>query len=425
MIVSLLIVAFIAVELVLLFASLKKGQVLHKERFFTRLSELFSLLLLSLTPLVTFSSGWYGLYIFCIGAILLNCFGLVRKKQVGFTKSKMIRRAIASIVLLLVVSFPLFLFPSNKPLPTTGTRKVLTQSYTFTDTSREEYFTEEEDDNRQVSVQFWYPEQTNKSYPLVIFSHGAFGYRMSNFSTYEELAGNGYVVCSIDHTYHSFFTKQADGTHVVGDFAFINEAVQVTNNQIEKEQLYELEKKWMDIRTKDFMFVLDQIKKNAMQASWFTEIDLDHIGAMGHSMGGATAAWAGRNTDSIDAVVVLDGTMMGERTGLNTLYEETYPTPILNFFAEDHYEQAISQDTPYANLVIHENNPLSYQVVIRSSGHLNFTDLPHHSPILASLLGTGKIDAEYCITTYNAMILEFFDHFLKGANSIIPRERLV
>ncbi|MFD3259544.1 hypothetical protein ACE3MQ_13125 [Paenibacillus lentus] len=62
-----------------------------------------------------------------------------------------------------------------------------------------------------MNVQFWYPDNAEGIYPLVVFSHGAFGIKASNASTYRELASHGYVVCSIDHPYHSFYTVADDG----------------------------------------------------------------------------------------------------------------------------------------------------------------------------------------------------------------------
>jgi predicted dienelactone hydrolase len=56
--------------------------------------------------------------------------------------------------------------------------------------------------------------------------------------------------------------------------------------------------------------------------------------------------------------------------------------------------------------------------VIRGSGHLNFTDLPLFSPALARMLGTGQADSRYCIETMNQIVLEFFNHTLKGRAEI-------
>lgn len=65
-------------------------------------------------------------------------------------------------------------------------------------------------------------------FPLVVFSHGANGVRRSNLSTYHKLASHGYVVCSIDHTYHSFFTEQEEGKKILIDPEYLNETLTVS-----------------------------------------------------------------------------------------------------------------------------------------------------------------------------------------------------
>ena len=211
---------------------------------------------------------------------------------------------------------------------------------------------------------------------------------------------------------------------------FLKSAIATENGQITGEELYELERVWMKLRTEDMHFVLDTINEKATDSSTagvFTRIQTDAIGVIGHSMGGATAAAIGRSRKDIDAVIVLDGTMMGE-TGAyvdakESYIETAYPKPILNVFNEDHFIQEQELGNQYSNTYMHQNAENSYQVVVKGSGHLNFTDLPLVSPFLASLLGTGPVDATYCIETTNALVLEFFDAFLKGENQEIARQR--
>jgi predicted dienelactone hydrolase len=66
-------------------------------------------------------------------------------------------------------------------------------------------------------VEFWYPKDAEGTYPLVVFSHGTGSMKTSNTSTSVDLASNGYVVCSIDHPYHSLFTIGSDGKLITID----------------------------------------------------------------------------------------------------------------------------------------------------------------------------------------------------------------
>ena len=49
---------------------------------------------------------------------------------------------------------------------------------------------------------------------------------------------------------------------------------------------------------------------------------------------------------------------------------------------------------------------------------MNYTDLPLFSPFLSSLLGTGSVDAKGCVETMNGVVLQFFDHYLKGVGEL-------
>ena len=145
-------------------------------------------------------------------------------------------------------------------------------------------------------------------YPLVVFSHGAFGYYQSNMSTYTELASHGYIVVALDHPHHSFFTTDTSGAAVIVDTNFINDVMRINDIESE-EEAFMLSHEWLKLRTDDENFVLDTIidaaKSRSLNSAWNTddadtiskvvaEIDIDKIGLFGHSLGGATAVTVGR-----------------------------------------------------------------------------------------------------------------------------------
>ena len=449
---NIIFVALILLELGFVIVSLVKDSNLEKEKSIVRIVLFVSFLILVISPIIDWSFRWVML-----GLLLgIQCFfgtlALVRKKENAkiesrleaeaeskskVKKNKVILAGFGRLLLIGIAVLPAIILPQYDPVKPNGEYSVGTTSYTLTDESRKEAFTVE-DDNRKVTIQFWYPSQseqknnvTEGKFPLVIFSHGAFGYRMSNYSTFEELASHGYIVASIDHTYHAFMTKQEDGKTIIANMEFMNNAMKAQNGELDAKNIYDLQQDWMKLRTADMAFVLDYIKEMATSTksdTVFQRIDLEHIGTLGHSLGGATAAQIGRDDADVDAVIVIDGTMLGEITGFKAGKERVtdvpYPKPIMNMYNESHYEEALKNQEEYANMVAYKNALDSYQVMIKGSGHINFTDLPIISPFLAKLLGTGDVDARYCIETSNELILEFFNRYLKSSDVKIPKERI-
>lgn len=398
-----------------------------KKRHMVRVALLLLLILLALARIVHWDFQWYILYLILFVKAVISIIYFVRRsnqKEKPYRKRYVLMIAIGNLFIILFAVFPAIIFPQYTPIKPTGDYKIRTASYTITDPERKETFSELEE-NRKVTIQFWYPEEENKQYPLLIFSHGAFGFRGSNASTFKNLASNGYVVCSIDHTYHSFYTKQADGKTVIADMKFVNDAMEVQQGAFDEQTTYEMSQEWLKLRLDDMNLVLNQINyniKNNNPEEVYQRINWDKIGVFGHSLGGAASAQMGRDRKDIDAVIVVDGTMLGEEIGYQngeiTLNPDSYPIPLLNIYAEDHYQEAIKVAEQYANLVATENAVDARQVVIKDAGHLNFTDLPLFSPILASMLGTGEADRRACIETMNQIILDYFNYYLKNIGDL-------
>lgn len=345
---------------------------------------------------------------------------------------------------------PAFIFKDYKGRPLTGSYEVAESEAILIDHSRVESF-EDDGSYREVPVHFYYPENVQDikehSLPLVIFSHGAFGYYQSNTSTYMELASHGYVVVSLDHPYHSFFTKDSEGKTIIANPEFFQDALRIGNSdgEVSEEEIYETTSKWMELRIADMNFVIDTLENtvdtNNMDDSWFISdeskdniinavklINIEKIGLMGHSLGGATAVTVGRR-DDISAVIDLDGTMLGEQIGVKDenpiINEEPYTTPLLSVDKEDHYQERIEAEKigyNYANNVILKNATNGYSTFFKGAEHMNFTDLPLFSPTLAGMLGTGNIDAGECIDQVNGLVLEFFDSFLKESGEFTVQE---
>ncbi len=411
-------------QLALLVYRLRTKNTQTKARNMMRIAGFLAFSLLLLAGVYWWGFRWMGLFITLAVLALLGALGLVRppKTQQAFRASRAVLSCVSGCFLLAFGILPGIIFPQFAAVQATGELAAETTSYTYIDSSRVDPFSEK-GENRKLTVQFWYPANTDAAtFPLVVFSHGAFGFRGSNLSTFENLASHGYVVCSIDHSYQSFFASHADGSRTLIKTDFLNDAVNVQNGAYGPQTSYQITSEWLALRTADMAFVLDTVLAQAASATSepvFALINPEEIGLFGHSLGGATAAAIGRERSNIDAVVVIDGTMLGERIGTadgqTSLITEPYPLPLLNLYNDSHYQTARSEGTAYENISASTNAIEAYDVVIRDSGHLNFTDLPLFSPLLARMLGTGTVDSRYCIETMNDLVLRFFDYALKGA----------
>ena len=75
-----------------------------------------------------------------------------------------------------------------------------------------------------------------------------------------ELASNGYVVISLDHSYHSFFTEDTDGKTITVNPNFMQEVMYINEDTTPEEEIFEISSSWLTIRTADIQFVLDTVK---------------------------------------------------------------------------------------------------------------------------------------------------------------------
>lgn len=285
-----------------------------------------------------------------------------RKNKTPYRMFKKILLVLFNIIVLGILMLPAILFPNQIDIVPSGDHVIQTTLVTWEDKNRLETFTND-GSNRQVSVKFWYPVEDG-NYPLIVFSHGAFGIMDSNASTCQELASHGYVVASMGHPYHSLFLKDANNKITFVDQNFMNEVYAdngATDAESEK-RIYEKSQKWMELRSADENFALEQIisMKTSNKQAPFDRIRTDKIGLFGHSLGGATSVEVARMRSDIDAVIVLEGTMLGEYTGFangtETFDPIPFPVPVLDVYSRDIYEKALPYGNSYVNFYLGSNS---------------------------------------------------------------------
>ena len=423
----------IVVEVGMMGYAISQKKNIKKERAVIRIVIFGVAVLAAITKIIEWNFSVMGMYLLLFLLTIYSAVILIKgAKQVlkvkDYTKGRTIRHTIQMIVLIGFSVVPMLIFPQYKQLNTTGQYESKTANYTWTDKSRQETLSENQE-TRNVTVEFYYPSQykdgtelaAEETFPLIVFSHGAFGFIKSNYSLYQELASNGYIVCSISHTYHAFFTEETNGSMKLVNTKFMQEALDATNGLYGNEEQKQLEDKWMSVRTGDINFILDTIeqmlKENSADPA-FEHMNIDSIGLIGHSLGGASSVQIARERDNIGAVIVLDGTHIGERIGIENgewVYnEEPLNVPVLDMRAEDLSSAIQHSDNEYVNNHTLQIAMAGQAVTILGTSHMNFTDLPMFSPFLAKLLGTGTCDPNKCTEQIDSITLQWFNYYIKG-----------
>ena len=358
-----------------------------------------------------------------MGIISLLSLRKKREREISKT-SRRVWRSVGSMVLYLNAMIVAILFPQVEEIAVTGNYPVQKALYTWQDESRVETFSDS-GEKRSVTVQIYYPETAGR-YPLAVYSHGAASTMDANDSTCRELASHGYVAAAVAHPYHAMFVTDVNGatTSVDSEFMQLSMSGPLTHTNEEMLVYY---KEWTKTRTDDLNFVLDTILEYAAKNrdETFARIDVEHIGLFGHSMGGAACEALGRQRDDIDAVIVLEGMMLGELTGADETgftYDSTpYPLPLLDVNSDSlssHGMDRMFGSREYVNFSIVKHSADAREVTFRNAAHMNFCDLPVLSPPLAAMFGVGSRNPRECIETVNGIVLEYFDHYLKGDASL-------
>ncbi|MDO5559577.1 MAG: hypothetical protein Q4F95_08245 [Oscillospiraceae bacterium] len=408
-----------AAEIFFMVWNLKTKRNHAAEKSVADIAEAVIFAVLSFTGILMWGFRYYTIAAFLTVFAISGMITLIRRKEKKYKKCSTISKTVWKIVIFCLAVFPAVLFPQYKLIEPTGESNVAEKTYVFTDTSRKEEFSDQ-DINRNITVEVYYPEDLAGKCPLVVFSHGAFGFYGSNESTFTELASNGYIVASINHPYHALFDTEAYGRLVTFDQEIVQKSREFENQDMSDEE-FKLSHRWLKLRVDDMNFVIDTLKNEASEGTddILSMIDTTKTGVFGHSLGGAASAQIGRERADIDAVIVVDGTIIGDELEYkdNKIICSTQPYPvyILDIFGENHYNEAQQYADMYPNLVLSEYSDKVRNIVFRGAGHLNMTDLSMFSPMLAKFLGTGDVNSRECLTSMNGVIREFFDWRLKDA----------
>ena len=424
---------------------------------------------------------WQMVPAFCL--ILFFIIVNFTKKRVESKSSKI--GFISILFILIIFSFlfgsiitplvlPVFKFPEPS-----GNYAIGTRYFVWEDSTRQETFTPDFYDKREIGVQVWYPatitEQdkpevywedsatmskiwTNAQglnflpfllnhfnlvkthsypnvpvsdkkslYPVLIFSHGYTSFNKAHTALMEKLASHGYIVFSISHPYETQFLIYPDKTIKGLDRDNVEFRKRVIENQdtsytdlfrdLEKVHKWEQQKtiyqkmykkfnyweKSAGIWLVDTRFCIDRLVV-VNNLNFSGKLDLNRLGVMGWSYGGATAGLITIIDERIKAGINMDGWQTGH------LLETNINKPFMFMYSEHHgntndffFNQAKSE---------------IYSLTIKNSKHTNFNDFALSNEWLGKLSGQlGTVNSRQCIEMINEYVLAFFDKYLKNKES--------
>lgn len=236
--------------------------------------------------------------------------------------------------------------PKKVELPKpTGKYKIGTVAFHWKDERREELWTKNPNDHRQIMVQLWYPtdekskgkkapyifdfekirpsiekywedmpdvlhhatlnvpiSKSESKYPVLVFSHGMNSSRFIYTSICEELASQGYVVASIDHTYWGPGVTFPDGKIVSFDDGMI------ARDKLDFNEIDSMMLEGITVMSADQAYVAQRLKELNLNSKIFkNKLDLSKIGSIGHSMGGMAATASCLKYTAFKACISLDG----------------------------------------------------------------------------------------------------------------------
>jgi dienelactone hydrolase len=260
--------------------------------------------------------------------------------------------------------------------------------------------------------------------PVIVYSPPSGGDRSFNTVLVQNLASRGYLVATVDHTYSDDEVEFPDGRVAQRVFPEELTAAQLTAEVTQRD--------------KDMRFVLDELaaidhgadpdaEHRTLPEGLRGALNLDEVGMLGMSLGGATAAATMLDDPRIKAGIDLDGTLFGPvvATGLKR--------PFLLLSAGNHNRD---NDPSWAQFW-NASTGWKRDFQLLGSTHGSYFDGEVLFPQLAGLLGLtpaqltgliGTIDPARAITVESRYVDAFFDlhlrhhpeHLLNGPSPRFP-----
>jgi predicted dienelactone hydrolase len=263
-------------------------------------------------------------------------------------------------------------------------------------------------------------------YPVILFNHGWGEHAVQNTVLMEELASRGYAVFSLAHHYEAKYWAYPDGRieylslastrfqHLMAEqnnpgIMHLFQAMFTTTDADSQAALFRRTVEAMPtflgegprMWAEDIAFIVGELDSlNGGDGRFAGKLDLERLGVMGMSLGGAAAGQACIGDSRIRAAMNVDGGLLGD------LVDSVLTTPVM-FVGSRRF---IGYDEVFAR---HASGD-AYTLTIGDADHYDFTDftlLHRDHPMI------GTVDGRQMLDIMNAYTLAFFDFYLKGIES--------
>ncbi|MCU4154358.1 hypothetical protein J1N10_00090 [Carboxylicivirga sp. A043] len=277
---------------------------------------------------------------------------------------------------------------------------------------------------------------SKEAYPLIIFTPGYYFGLSDIYSSFaENLASNGYIVCSIIHVHEQICIEdeQQGNTKLkkaksalpffqwwLADLTCFRDANKA-KNQERLTRYYLRRLKRFDRKIESWeassLYLIDYLKEQKIKTenALYTKIDFDNIGTFGQSLGGALSNHLCVANDVIKAGASMDCIQFGD------VVDSGSDKPLLLIESDHQKKWKIGNEYIYRDI-----NQLEY-LRIKGALHFLFCDLPYYDVTIGreSVKNfIGDVDGESAINVINSTVLNFFNHHLKGNESSLAEEKI-
>jgi len=255
--------------------------------------------------------------------------------------------------------------------------------------------------------------------PTVIFSHGITGSRHLHQALFEHLSSQGYVVVALDHSYDCNLT-------IFPDRRIADYRSEITGNP----DSVRIRNKQINTRTKDIVFVLNQITKihhGNLKSKLNGKLNLEKIAVGGHSYGGATAIHSAKTDKRIKTCFVLDGWI---NPVPKATIEQGVQKPLLSMGRPNWEDSDYPDNYNILNQLFSNSSAPSYNIIIKNTLHLDYTDIPLYSPIIKYVMDVGDLPPSTSHKLINNLIFTFLESHLldkpiKNYNKLLNNNLIV